>query len=180
MEIFCECQDCKHSANVDVESNLKDINNIIDKITCSKCSSKNINIFFQNVLIYSFSNRKECRICGKVIIEPRKNLTDNSDTCCACAQRIEEDSEKIYKTQNDDTYTVIKKCIDKGAVGRSEPGFICRALISRKEVQEVETNELIDKMYDGSSDKLIAALLGSKRLTAEEIQSLKKLVEELK
>ena len=76
------------------------------------------------------------------------------------------------------TYTVIKKCIDKGAVGRSEPGFICRALISRKEVQEVETNELIDKMYDGSSDKLIAALLGSKRLTAEEIQSLKKLVEE--
>ena len=76
------------------------------------------------------------------------------------------------------TYTVIKKCIDKGAVGRSEPGFICRALISRKEVQE--TNELIDKMYDGSSDKLIAALLGSKRLTAEEIQSLKKLVEELK
>jgi len=47
-------------------------------------------------------------------------------------------------------------------------------------VQEVETNELIDKMYDGSSDKLIAALLGSKRLTAEEIQSLKKLVEELK
>ena len=114
MEIFCECQDCKHSANVDVESNLKDINNIIDKITCSKCSSKNINIFFQNVLIYSFSNRKECRICGKVIIEPRKNLTDNSDTCCACAQRIEEDSEKIFKTQNDDTYTVIKKFkIDK-------------------------------------------------------------------
>ena len=78
------------------------------------------------------------------------------------------------------TYTVIKKCINKGATGRSEPGFICRALISRKEVQEAETNELIDKMYDGSSDKLIAALLGSKRLTAEEIQSLKKLVEDLK
>ena len=78
------------------------------------------------------------------------------------------------------TYTVIKKCINKGATGRSEPGFICRALISRKEVQEAETNELIDKMYDGSSDKLIASLLGSKRLTAEEIQSLKKLVEDLK
>ena len=30
------------------------------------------------------------------------------------------------------------------------------------------------------ADKLIAALLGSKRLTAEEIQSLKKLVEKLK
>ena len=31
-----------------------------------------------------------------------------------------------------------------------------------------------------ASDKLIASLLGSKRLTAEEIQSLKKLVEDLK
>ena len=64
------------------------------------------------------------------------------------------------------TYTVIKKCIDKGAVGRSEPGFICRALISRKEVQEVETNELIDKMYDGSSDKLIAAPVEMLRLSS--------------
>ena len=66
------------------------------------------------------------------------------------------------------TYTVIKKCIDKGAAGRTEPGFICHALVTRKEVQEAETNELI------------AALLGSKRLSAGEIQSLKKLVEELK
>ena len=86
----------------------------------------------------------------------------------------------IAEILNRQVGTVIKKCINKGATGRSEPGFICRALISRKEVQEAETNELIDKMYDGSSDKLIAALLGSKRLTAEEIQSLKKLVEDLK
>ena len=78
------------------------------------------------------------------------------------------------------TYTLIKRCIKKGAIERSEPNFMCHALIPKEEVQEAETNELIDKMYDGSSDKLIAALLGSKRLTAEEIQSLKKLVEDLK
>lgn len=78
------------------------------------------------------------------------------------------------------TYTVIKKCVDKGAVSRSEPNFICRAEISRKEAQEYETAELIDKMYGGSADKLVASLLGSKRLSAKEIQDLKKLVEELK
>lgn len=77
-------------------------------------------------------------------------------------------------------YTVIKKCVDKGAVSRSEPNFICRAEISRKEAQEYETAELIDKMYGGSADKLVASLLGSKRLSAKEIQDLKKLVEELK
>ena len=78
------------------------------------------------------------------------------------------------------TYTLIKRCIKKGAIERSEPNFMCHALIPKEEVQEAETNELIDKMYDGSSDKLIAALLGAKRLTAEEIQNLKKLVEDLK
>lgn len=78
------------------------------------------------------------------------------------------------------TYTVIKKCINKGAVSRSEPNFLCRAEISRKEAQEYETSELIDKMYGGSADKLVASLLGSKRLSAKEIQDLKKLVEELK
>ncbi len=77
------------------------------------------------------------------------------------------------------TYTVIKKCIDKGAVIRTEPGFICRAGISRKQVQEAETADFIDRMYGGSSDMLIASLLDSKRLTKEEINRLKKLVENL-
>ena len=30
------------------------------------------------------------------------------------------------------TYTVIKKCIDKKAVSRSEPGFVCHPLVSRR------------------------------------------------
>lgn len=77
------------------------------------------------------------------------------------------------------TYTVIKKCIDKGAISRSDPGFLCRALVSREEVREQETNELIDKMYGGSADRLVASLLGSKKLSVDEISHLKKLIEEL-
>ena len=48
------------------------------------------------------------------------------------------------------TYTVIKKCIDKKAVSRSEPGFVCHPLVSREEVREQETDALIDRMYGGS------------------------------
>ena len=33
------------------------------------------------------------------------------------------------------TYTVIKKCIDKGVVNRKEPGFVCRPLITKEQVQ---------------------------------------------
>ena len=75
------------------------------------------------------------------------------------------------------TYTVIKKCIAKGAIERSEPGFLCRALIPKEAVQEAETDELIGKLFDGSVDKLFAALLGSKKLSVEQIARLKEIVD---
>lgn len=77
------------------------------------------------------------------------------------------------------TYTLIKRCMKKGAIARSEPNFMCHALIPKQEVQEAETNELINKIYDGSADKLFAALLGRKRLSAEQIEKLKQIVGEL-
>ena len=76
------------------------------------------------------------------------------------------------------TYTLIKRCIDKGAIERREPGFVCHALISKQEVQEAETNELINKVYDGFAGNLFAALLGKKRLTQEQLERLKKVVED--
>lgn len=78
------------------------------------------------------------------------------------------------------TYTVIKKCIDKGAVKRTDPNFVCHAVISKEEAQEIETDELINKMYSGSADMLVASLLGRKKLSENEIERLKQIVENLK
>jgi len=77
------------------------------------------------------------------------------------------------------TYTVIKKCIAKGAIERSEPNFLCHALVSKEMAQQAETDELIGKLYDGSADKLFAALLGRKKLTAEQIKHLRQIVGDL-
>ncbi len=77
------------------------------------------------------------------------------------------------------TYTLIKRCIKKGAIERSEPNFMCHAIIPKEEVQEAETTELINKVYDGSADKLFAALLGRKKLSPEEIAKLKQIVNDL-
>lgn len=74
------------------------------------------------------------------------------------------------------TYTLIKRCINKGAIERSEPNFMCHALVSREVVQETETNELLDKLFDGSADKLFAALVGRKNLSPGQIKKLKKIV----
>lgn len=78
------------------------------------------------------------------------------------------------------TYTVIRKCLEKNAVLRIEPGFICRPLISIEEARKAETDELINKMYGGSKDLLIASLLGGRSMAPEEVERLKKLVDELK
>lgn len=75
------------------------------------------------------------------------------------------------------TYTLIKRCMKKGAIERTEPNFMCHALIPKETVQEAETNELIDKVYDGSAEKLFAALLGRKKLSAKQIEQLKQIVE---
>ncbi len=56
---------------------------------------------------------------------------------------------------------------------------MCHALVPQEEVQEAETNELIDKVYDGSVDKLFAALLGRKKLSAAQIEKLKQIVNDL-
>ena len=77
------------------------------------------------------------------------------------------------------TYTVIKKCVDKGAVRRTEPGFVCSALISRQEVQDYETEELIDRMFDGSREKFFAAFLDGGKLSRQEVEQLKKMIDRL-
>ncbi|MDE6879957.1 MAG: BlaI/MecI/CopY family transcriptional regulator [Oscillospiraceae bacterium] len=74
------------------------------------------------------------------------------------------------------TYTLIKRCIKKGAIERREPNFLCRPLIDRKAVQHAETDELVGKLFDGSVDKLFASLLGRKDLSAEQIRRLKDIV----
>lgn len=77
------------------------------------------------------------------------------------------------------TYTLIKRCIQKGAIQRSEPHFLCHALIAKQEVQAAETDALIDKIFGGCADQLFASLLSRKKLTAAQLEQLKALVDEM-
>ena len=77
------------------------------------------------------------------------------------------------------TYTLIKRCIAKQAIERSEPGFMCHALVSKEQVQQEETQELIDKVFDGSADKLFASLLGGRRISREQLERLRSMIDEM-
>lgn len=77
------------------------------------------------------------------------------------------------------TYTVIKKCIAKGAIERREPNFLCHALVAREVVQAAETEELLHKLFDSSPDLLFASLLGHQKLSKAQTDNLRRMVAEL-
>lgn len=75
------------------------------------------------------------------------------------------------------SYTVVGKCIEKGFIERTEPHFVCRARFSREEMQVGVIEEYADLYFGGSKKQLLLAFLKHTDLTAEEMQSFKKLLE---
>ncbi len=78
------------------------------------------------------------------------------------------------------TYTVIKKCIEKGAIEREEPNFLCKPLISKDEVAQSETEQLIDKMFGGSSELFFSSFLKNQGISEEDAKRLARMIKEAK
>lgn len=74
------------------------------------------------------------------------------------------------------TYTVIKKLIEKNAIKRTDPNFICTSLVKKEDIQKAETQSLIDKLYNGSKKAFFAAFIED-GITDDELDDLKKLIE---
>lgn len=74
------------------------------------------------------------------------------------------------------TYTVIKRLIEKGAVVREEPGFICRANVSKRTVQEIETQVLFDKLFNSKLSTFIYDYLRNQQLSNSDILELQRLL----
>ena len=76
--------------------------------------------------------------------------------------------------------TILKRLKDKEVVDFRKEGrqYIYRALISEKETQASMTNTLVDQLFDGKSSVLVNHLLEEDAFEAEELERLKKLIEE--
>ena len=90
------------------------------------------------------------------------------------------DISKIIKEyigwEKNTTYTVIKRLINKGAIRREDPGFLCSAKVTKKEIQDIETKALLNKMYNGSLSTFINDYLGNRKLSLEETMELKRIL----
>lgn len=74
------------------------------------------------------------------------------------------------------TYTVINRLIKKGAIERKDPGFICRAIITKQSVREIETRHLISQFYNGSFATFIEEYMKNQKLSKSEVIELQKIV----
>ncbi len=78
------------------------------------------------------------------------------------------------------TYTVIKRLIDKGVVKRQDPGYICIPLITKDKVQDIETQVLLDKLFNSSLSDFFVEYLSVKKLKQVELLELEKIISDQK
>ena len=77
-------------------------------------------------------------------------------------------------------HTLINRLVQKKAVGvyKNTPQYYYYPLVSEKESQRIETRSFLQKVYDGSFNLLVSNFIKEEKLTPEEIEELKSLLEE--
>ena len=55
-------------------------------------------------------------------------------------------------------------------------GFICRANITKRKIQEIETKALLNQMYNGSLENFIQSYLANQKFSESERNELQKLL----
>ena len=73
------------------------------------------------------------------------------------------------------TYTVIKRLSDRGVVKNEDT--IVTSLVSKDEAQRAELDELMEKRFENSLPAFIAAFAKRQRLTEEEMDALRRIID---
>ena len=82
-------------------------------------------------------------------------------------------------------YTTVLKLMqimaEKGLVRRNEEqrAHVYEARLAREETQAQLLGDLLDRAFDGSATRLVMQVLSSKRATAEEIEQIRAVLDEL-
>ena len=74
------------------------------------------------------------------------------------------------------TYTTIKKLSEKGYIKNEDA--IVSVLIEKERVQADESNYFVDRTFEGSLPGFLTAFLGGKKLSSEEADEIRKLIDE--
>lgn len=73
------------------------------------------------------------------------------------------------------TYTVLKKMSEKGFA--KNEGSVITSLVAKKDVQKYESNRVVNTSFDGSLPSFLASFFGGKKISENEAQELKRLID---
>jgi len=80
-------------------------------------------------------------------------------------------------------HTLISRLVEKKALGVEKdtaPFYLYYPLVSEEECRKIETKSFLKKVYDGSFPLLVANFVKEEKLTLQDIEELKRLLEENK
>ena len=77
--------------------------------------------------------------------------------------------------------TLLKRMLEKGAVSFVQEGRtkIFSPAIDKTESEKEEVESLLDKVYNGNAGLLISSLICSDRLTEEQMEEIRKMIEDI-
>ncbi len=84
--------------------------------------------------------------------------------------------EKEFKWKKSTTYTVLKKLCDRG-IFRNEKAVVT-SLISREEFFSYKSRKFVEDSFGGSIPRFLAAFMGGKKLTAQEAEEIRKVIDD--
>lgn len=73
------------------------------------------------------------------------------------------------------TYTVIKRLSERGIL--KNENTIVSSLVSKEEIQEAEIGTMMEKTFEGSLPAFIAAFGRHKKLSEEEVEEIRRIIE---
>jgi predicted transcriptional regulator len=100
-------------------------------------------------------------------------------TGAATVRQINEQISQQQKTGYTTTLKLMQIMTDKGLLVRDGSNFqhIYKPAISQEKTQNKIIGDLMDKAFSGSAEKLVMRALSAKKVSAEELEKIKKLIE---
>lgn len=92
------------------------------------------------------------------------------DNAPADAASIVKISQQKLSWSRSTTYTLLKRLENKGFIRKEESTVI--PLIKREQVQDYETDRLVERTFKGSFPSLVSAFLGKSKISKEEADKL--------
>lgn len=86
--------------------------------------------------------------------------------------------EKEFNWKKSTTYTVLKKLCDRGIF--QNENAIVTSLISKEEFFSYKSRKFVEDSFGGSIPKFLAAFMNGKKLTAEQAEEIKNLIDSFK